>query len=326
MKNHPLMLLPFLASLTLGATGCTQNKPGAPTPESSSAKNAEETVWTCSMHPEVRSNKPGLCPICHMKLVPLKSLSPRSESSPQAMHSEHSEHSDHSGHDGARDQMSAGAPAAAVGGRASLQLTPEQEILSGVKPVAAVHKVLKHEIEAPGRVTSAGRVSFQIFEQDLGLLKAGQSFVASSPSLPGETLRGKLLSVSSILDPMTRTGRVEGTFDGAHGSRLRGEATVTGVIQVETARVIAIPENAVMHTGSADLVFITDGKGAYRPAAVRLGIKAQGFYEVVEGLQVGTLVSSGPNFLLDSEARVRAGGASAHEHGATHTAKEGLKP
>ena len=148
MKNHPLMLLSFLASLTLGVTACTQNKPGTPTQESSSAKKAEETVWTCSMHPEVRSNKPGLCPICHMKLVPLKSLTPRPESSPQAMHSEHSEHSDHSGHDGARDQVSTGAPAAAVGGRASLQLTPEKEILSGVKPVAAVFKVLKHEIEA----------------------------------------------------------------------------------------------------------------------------------------------------------------------------------
>ncbi|MHC4158726.1 MAG: efflux RND transporter periplasmic adaptor subunit [Planctomycetota bacterium] len=30
------------------------------------------TVWTCSMHPEVRLPKPGLCPKCRMKLIPLR--------------------------------------------------------------------------------------------------------------------------------------------------------------------------------------------------------------------------------------------------------------
>ncbi|QDG94369.1 heavy metal translocating P-type ATPase (plasmid) [Rhizobium sp. NIBRBAC000502774] len=32
---------------------------------------AEGTIWTCPMHPEVRSSKPGSCPICGMALEPL---------------------------------------------------------------------------------------------------------------------------------------------------------------------------------------------------------------------------------------------------------------
>ena len=32
---------------------------------------AEETVYTCSMHPQIKQNKPGLCPICAMDLVPM---------------------------------------------------------------------------------------------------------------------------------------------------------------------------------------------------------------------------------------------------------------
>ena len=32
---------------------------------------SEPTVWTCSMHPQIRQPKPGLCPICGMKLIPL---------------------------------------------------------------------------------------------------------------------------------------------------------------------------------------------------------------------------------------------------------------
>lgn len=31
-----------------------------------------ETVWTCSMHPQVRQNEPGNCPICGMELIPLE--------------------------------------------------------------------------------------------------------------------------------------------------------------------------------------------------------------------------------------------------------------
>src|SRR5690554_1640752 len=32
----------------------------------------EETIWTCSMHPQIRQNEPGDCPICGMDLIPLE--------------------------------------------------------------------------------------------------------------------------------------------------------------------------------------------------------------------------------------------------------------
>ncbi|MDF9799177.1 Cu(I)/Ag(I) efflux system membrane fusion protein [Catalinimonas alkaloidigena] len=33
---------------------------------------AGETVWTCSMHPQIRQGEPGDCPICGMNLIPLE--------------------------------------------------------------------------------------------------------------------------------------------------------------------------------------------------------------------------------------------------------------
>lgn len=30
-----------------------------------------EEIWTCSMHPQIRQNEPGICPICEMDLIPL---------------------------------------------------------------------------------------------------------------------------------------------------------------------------------------------------------------------------------------------------------------
>lgn len=32
----------------------------------------EPTVWTCSMHPQIRMDEPGLCPLCAMDLIPLQ--------------------------------------------------------------------------------------------------------------------------------------------------------------------------------------------------------------------------------------------------------------
>lgn len=36
------------------------------------AVEKEATIWTCSMHPQIRMSKPGKCPICFMDLIPLQ--------------------------------------------------------------------------------------------------------------------------------------------------------------------------------------------------------------------------------------------------------------
>lgn len=37
-------------------------------------ESEDPTTWTCSMHPQIKQNKPGLCPICNMDLIPLASI------------------------------------------------------------------------------------------------------------------------------------------------------------------------------------------------------------------------------------------------------------
>jgi Cu(I)/Ag(I) efflux system membrane fusion protein len=36
------------------------------------AKEHKHEIWTCSMHPQIKMEKPGKCPICAMDLIPLK--------------------------------------------------------------------------------------------------------------------------------------------------------------------------------------------------------------------------------------------------------------
>jgi len=34
------------------------------------APEKQKQIWTCSMHPQIRKNEPGQCPICSMELIP----------------------------------------------------------------------------------------------------------------------------------------------------------------------------------------------------------------------------------------------------------------
>ena len=36
-------------------------------------EQTDQIIWTCSMHPQIRRNEPGNCPICGMELIPLES-------------------------------------------------------------------------------------------------------------------------------------------------------------------------------------------------------------------------------------------------------------
>jgi len=49
----------------------------------SATEQTEATIWTCSMHPQIRLNEPGKCPICGMDLIPLENN--HSEADPNAL-------------------------------------------------------------------------------------------------------------------------------------------------------------------------------------------------------------------------------------------------
>ena len=62
-------LVVLLVGLLLGRLTSPEGPP--PAPSDQAAADAKPTVWTCSMHPQIRSPKPGKCPICGMDLIPV---------------------------------------------------------------------------------------------------------------------------------------------------------------------------------------------------------------------------------------------------------------
>lgn len=64
-----LQLLALLAAFGLGAVLF-----GGGTAPHEATGHAHEGAWTCSMHPQIRQDEPGDCPICGMALVPVESV------------------------------------------------------------------------------------------------------------------------------------------------------------------------------------------------------------------------------------------------------------
>ncbi len=67
----------FYAGYHQGGLGVVASADGT---RSADAEPAKEEVWTCSMHPQIRQPKFGLCPLCAMDLIPVESGSAGSRS------------------------------------------------------------------------------------------------------------------------------------------------------------------------------------------------------------------------------------------------------
>lgn len=149
-------------------------------------------------------------------------------------------------------------------------------------------------------------------EDEIPLIAPGQRARIEVSSAPGERI-GVVAYLQPTVDMATRTLRVRFDVENADRSLKPGMyATVT--LAHPLGRVLALPDEAVIDTGVRRVVFVEVSDGLFRPREVKLGRKAAGFYEVLDGLVPGERVAVGAQFLLDSESRLR--GAAGPAHGA----------
>ncbi len=145
----------------------------------------------------------------------------------------------------------------------------------------------------------------QVYEYEVELIQPGQPLVITTPSFPGRTWTAAVAAVDPILNATTRTARVRARVETPDAS-LKPEMFVHAHIEVSLGELLAVPEEAVLHTGEHAIVFVVEGEGRFEPRAIRLGRAAAGYSEVLSGLAEGEQVVTSANFLIDSESRFRA--------------------
>jgi membrane fusion protein, copper/silver efflux system len=144
-----------------------------------------------------------------------------------------------------------------------------------------------------------------IYEYEAQLVKTGTPIEVRAIAYPGASFEGSVVSITPILEAATRTLKVRALVDNPE-NKLKLDMFVNVVIKYDLGNKLAVPEEAVMHAGTRDIVFVAGANGHFEPKVVKLGNKAGDYYEVLEGLAENEEVVTSGNFLIDSESKLNA--------------------
>jgi cobalt-zinc-cadmium efflux system membrane fusion protein len=98
-----------------------------------------------------------------------------------------------------------------------------------------------------------------VFEMDLGRVKAGTACLATVVSYPSRLFRGRADWVSDTLDPATHTSKVRCKI--ANPDRaLKPEMYATVALPVDRQVALAVPRSALLRLGDQTMVFVEVGK------------------------------------------------------------------
>jgi Cu(I)/Ag(I) efflux system membrane fusion protein len=142
------------------------------------------------------------------------------------------------------------------------------------------------------------------YESELGALRPGQKAAVTVEAYPGETFEGDVALIDPFMNEGQRTFKVRIDIANA-GLRLLPGMYASVTLDTELGSGLVVPLNAVMPTGTRNLVFVDKGEGRLEPREVKLGGEYDGFYEVKSGVQEGERVVSSATFLIDAEAQIQ---------------------
>ena len=170
----------------------------------------------------------------------------------------------------------------------------------------------------------------EVFEQELGLIRQGQSVKIRVDAYPDKVFSGMVTFIYPTVTPETRTAKVRIELRNPGG--LLKPAMYARVELASTSsdgQAVAVPDSAVLDTGTRQLVLVQREEGKFEPRTVKTGTRADGYIEVLEGLKAGENVVVSANFLIDAESNLKAaiGGMGGMDMGAAKdAASKGGKP
>jgi len=307
---------------------------------------AEAQAWYCPMHPWIKSDKPGVCPICGMALVPWH-----------------------------QHQKAASTD---IPGYVPVDISQEKQQLAAIRTAIVAKKTITKTIRAAGIVAydedlykaemqyvedyialkrldrRINQGSYTIIdaerklkEERLDLIHMGATEEAISqieknnfpdhtllvPHGQGAVIFAQIFGQDLGFVDVGQKAKVEipdlqETYDGivksidpiidpdSRTARVRIYINANGELHsnefvrvsmpVELDEAIVIPRDAIMDTGLRKIVFVEKDEGTFEPRLIQTGWETDDGFEVKSGLKEGERIVVSGNFLLDSEARVEA--------------------
>jgi len=139
-------------------------------------------------------------------------------------------------------------------------------------------------------------------------LKPGQLVEAKSPTYPGTVFKGRINALLPQVNQMTRTVVARIELANSEGRLVPGMFVSVDLSAAAKKEALLVPSEAMTRTGTRSVVVLSVGEGKFQPVEVVAGSEANGQTEIRKGLEAGQKVVVSGQFLIDSEANLRATG------------------
>ncbi|HXG78789.1 MAG TPA: efflux RND transporter periplasmic adaptor subunit [Methyloceanibacter sp.] len=145
-----------------------------------------------------------------------------------------------------------------------------------------------------------------VAEADIASIELGMGAVVTLRAMPMQPIEGRVTFIYPVLKPETRTVSVRIELPNPDGL-LKPGMYADVVFEVRDGETVtAVPNSAVIDSGTRQVVLVAAGGGRFEPRAVKLGRRGTGFVEILEGLDTGEEVVTSATFLIDAESNLRA--------------------
>jgi len=136
--------------------------------------------------------------------------------------------------------------------------------------------------------TSVIKVDFAVPDLYVGQLKSGQAVSASTNAYPGREFKGRVVSIDSRIDPLTRSVTVRALVPNADAA-LKPGMFLTVDLSKESRQALVVPEEALVPEQARMFIYVV-ADGAVQKREVHLGRREPGRVEITTGLRDGDKV------------------------------------
>lgn len=148
-------------------------------------------------------------------------------------------------------------------------------------------------------------VEAEVYEQHVPLIEKGQGATVRLSNVAGQPVVGTVSFIHPTIDPRTRTARIR--IELANDDfALKPDMFAEVDIKVDHGTALAVPEAAIVYSGPRRIVFVDIGQDRLRPTVIEVGVKSDGYVEVLKGLEAGDKVVVSGNFLVAAESRLKS--------------------
>ncbi len=190
----------------------------------------------------------------------------------------------------------------------SFQPSPVRAPISGTItsiPVRVGSKVQQGQPVARMATTGELELRTHVAERYIGRLELGQSAEVQLAAFPGETFAARVIELSPVVDPATRTMEVKLEFESPDARLRPGMFARVRIITEEREGVTVVSPDAVVTRLGRQYVFVIDEDERVEQREVELGIQSAEYIEIRSGVAPGErVVVQGQNQLEDG-VRVR---------------------